>query len=627
MIKIYSVILIVATMMMSAIGLKAQTWSSVKSQPGVYYYGEGWGDTPDEADRQALQNLMSQIKMNISVSTKQLSRVEQEGNLVADNNLFEQTFNSYGQATLENTYRIDLEQAPNCHVARYIKRADVQKLWEGRRLKIHEMVDAADTALEKGKVDVALRNYYWALCLLQSMQQSGSESYNGHTLMPWLRERIDDVLSDIKVSATERTGDVMELMFTYQGKRVPSLDFTFNDCGFWSNLCSVRDGIGAVEIMPDNTADRIDLQIETAYKNQTQHDPELQSVVNAAEEIKFRKAALQVKVIGEGESAASSLQRSETAQTRQSTGTAASGAESFTTVDKAIFKRPAETDGSQLKPIMAKIEQAVKSKDTESVRPFFTDEAFGIFKRLVRYGNAKVVGGNTLSFMPFGENTWARGMQLSFSFRNGVRKNFTENVVFTFNDENKVQNVGFGLDKTSDDDIMGRSVFPEECRKILVDFIENYQTAFALKRIDFIEKIFDDDALIIVGKVLRSAGNSRLNDGIRIASGERYAYNRMTKQQYIENLKRCFNSNEYVNLRFNKVAVRKAPAGGEIYGIQLEQDYYSSNYSDHGYLFLEVNLNNRNEPLILVRTWQPNPDPDFGIYDVDSFTIREFDSL
>ncbi len=596
-----------------AIGAKGQSWEMVASQPETYYFGEGWGDSPEEADRNALQALLSQIKLNISVSTTQSDQYARTGNIVADNTYFESTFNSFGQASLENTMKIDLGRSPKFHIGRYIKRADVEKLWEGRRQKIHEMVNYALEAEEKGKVDVALRNYYWALALLQTMQRSGSEQYMGHTLMPWLREKIDNILSDISVSQLERKIDDVELMFTFRGKPVTSLDFRFNDGGFISALSSVKDGYGMLELNPGDNPTFYNLIIEYDYKNQTRHDPELQSVLAVLDPIPFPKSAIKVRAVD-------AVERNK--RIGDITGGAASN--SFTDISPELFSRPAETEvGGDFSKNIDAVIAAIRSKRVADVRELFDPETFANFTRLVRYGNAKIIGEPEITYMPFDDNTWARGLRLSLSFNNGVRKNFTEPVVFTLDSTGKIVNIGLGLGQTAEDDIMGRSAYPENIRKIIVDFIQNYQTAFALKRVDYIEKIFDDNALIIVGKVLRESTNCALNDNIRLTSGKRYQYKRQSKKDYISNLKRCFNSNEYVNLRFNRVQVRKARSGGEIYGIQLEQDYYSSNYSDHGYLFLEVNLNNPAEPLILVRTWQPEPDPDFGIYDIENFRIDE----
>ena len=78
-------------------------------------------------------------------------------------------------------------------------------------------------------------------------------------------------------------------------------------------------------------------------------------------------------------------------------------------------------------------------------------------------------------------------------------------------------------------------------------------------------------------------------------------------------LKQVFTSNEFINLKFASNNILKFGAVGEIYGIQIKQDYFSTNYADTGYLFLMVDLNDPNKPIIHVRTWQQDRDPAFGI--------------
>ena len=89
--------------------------------------------------------------------------------------------------------------------------------------------------------------------------------------------------------------------------------------------------------------------------------------------------------------------------------------------------------------------------------------------------------------------------------------------------------------------------------------------------------------------------------------------------QYLRNLERCFDSNEYINIRFANNDIVKAGVGGEVYGIQIKQDYYSTNYGDTGYLFLMVDLNDPKKPIIKVRSWQPERDPNFGLVDLSHF--------
>ena len=136
------------------------------------------------------------------------------------------------------------------------------------------------------------------------------------------------------------------------------------------------------------------------------------------------------------------------------------------------------------------------------------------------------------------------------------------------------------------------------------------KTAFALKRLDYLESIFSDDALIITGRVVRRANVENRIQG----SAEYVEYNRQTKAEYINNLRYSFGSKEYINIRFSNMEILKMGKGDSIYSIQIKQDYYSSNYGDTGYLFLLVDASDYKRPVIHVRTWQPKPDPEFGIF-------------
>ena len=73
-----------------------------------------------------------------------------------------------------------------------------------------------------------------------------------------------------------------------------------------------------------------------------------------------------------------------------------------------------------------------------------------------------------------------------------------------------------------------------------------------------------------------------------------------------------------VIVRFANNDVVKAKDEEE-YGIQIKQDYYSTTYGDQGYLYIQVNLDDRKQPIIKVRTWQPEPDPEIGLFDMGNW--------
>lgn len=103
-----------------------------------------------------------------------------------------------------------------------------------------------------------------------------------------------------------------------------------------------------------------------------------------------------------------------------------------------------------------------------------------------------------------------------------------------------------------------------------------------------------------------------MTDG-RYLQNEFVKLTRYSKEEFIKHLRSSFKSKSYINLHFSNCEVIQLKKGVERYGIQVKQDYYSSNYGDTGYLYLLVDLEDPKNPIIHVRTWQENPDPNFGV--------------
>ena len=186
-----------------------------------------------------------------------------------------------------------------------------------------------------------------------------------------------------------------------------------------------------------------------------------------------------------------------------------------------------------------------------------------------------------------------------------------EDVVFTFNSDKKISNVAFGLGKVAESDILEPLCTRMERRNPRIDHgvSENYKTAYCLKRLDYIRDIFADDAVIIVGNIVkRNLAKVPEDRAISLEGQDIIKYNRYDKETYLANLARTFKLNEFINLRFtnNDVQWLEKYEDAEIYGIQIGQEYTSSRYADKGYLFLLVDMTDHNAPQIKVRTWQPN---------------------
>jgi hypothetical protein len=154
--------------------------------------------------------------------------------------------------------------------------------------------------------------------------------------------------------------------------------------------------------------------------------------------------------------------------------------------------------------------------------------------------------------------------------------------------------------------VTGNSVTELRRREIILDLVERFRTAYNIKDIDFINKIFSNEALIIVGKVFHEYHQtSDKASVINTLSNEKVKYYNMSKGEYLTNLSKAFKSNEYVKVEFDSIEVVQSLQYKDIYGVTLWQSWNSANYHDKGWLFLMVDFRNPDSPIINVRTWQP----------------------
>jgi hypothetical protein len=601
---------------LSAFCSNAQNWEAIKVD-SRYLYGEGVGTTVAEADQQALRDLISKIAVNVTSKMDYKGESSTVNGKNEENLQFSETLQTYSQATLTNTERYIISNEPDAKVGRWIKRSEIERIFEDRKNKVIDLVETGLRAEDKGKADDALRNFYWGLMLLKSLQSPNSVTYtdaNGteHVLSNWIKELMDGVFDDLKISVASRNEDDVQLLITYRGRAVNSVDYTYYDGMDWSNIYSAKDGHGVLELASGNVSTTFQIKYEYEYRSEAIIDKELESVLNVMKSTPMRKAYVTVSMDDAQPAKASSKHA---AMATASTAT-------FTSTADRFIQKPSlmGSEAGKYSSALKLVTDAIKSKQYSSVRSQFTEEGWGMFEKLIKYGQAKLVDSPDLRFYKSGDYIFSRGQNMSFSFATGTKKSFVEDVVFTFTPDAQICNIAFGLGRTAEDDILNKGVWPEKARFALMCFLENYKTAYALKRTDYIESVFDDNAVIITATVLKRA-DANLNDSnIRqYGNNEAIIYNRQTKDEYLVNLKKCFKRNEFVNLRFSNNDVMKMGIGGELYAIQIQQDYYSSTYGDKGYLFLMVDINNPEKPLIKVRTWQPEKDPDFGLYGPGDF--------
>lgn len=575
-----------------ALTVMAQGVDGIKRNSS-YLYGEGGGVTLQAAKEAALADLIQKISVTVhSDFTSKERELNQDGNVTSDAE-YQSIIRSYSTATLTNVKTIVLKPEPDASVFLYIAKSEIDRIFESRVAKAKEFVGNANEALKNGQIDDALRYYYWSYCLVKSLRYPNEAKIfvdgQERSLLAWLPTRIDDVMGKVKVQSRRTADNTYEITATYDGRPVRSMDYTYFDGVDNSPVYSILDGKGLVELRPGMAMDAVQLKLEYEFRGLSRNDSEVEAVVGAMKPAVYRRAYHRVALDG-----------------------AASPAESTSTDVNGSMRSPlALTDmGTLGTAVMKPVMQALRSGSIEQCRKKFTAEGWEEFSKLMGYGKVTLMDDIHLDYFADGDCVVCRGLPVSCRFNRG--RVFNEKLSFYIDSNSKqITHVAMGLGREAMNDVvLGHLDWSEKSRTRIVGFLEDYRTAYATKNLEYLDKVFDDNAVIVLGKRLQVA--PQLNkEGYM--NNHRVQFTQLTKREFLRNLRRQFQSKDYINLHFSQNRIYQLQKGVERYGIEIKQDYYSSNYGDTGYLTLIFDLTNPDQPVIHVRTWQEQPDPNFGV--------------
>ena len=374
----------------------AQSWDEVRDNK-EYISATGTGATVQEADRNALTYLISQISSYVSSDTRFGFREENKNQNIDHKSYVESHMRTYSQATLTNTERLIIKNEPDAVVGRYIKKAELKRIFANRQRKAIDMVHTALRAEDAGKADDALRNYYWALALVRSLQypeEAFFEDDEGqkHMLTTWIPEQMNRVFDELKVSVVSRKGDDVDLSIAYKGRPVASVDYTYFDGRDWSAINSAKDGTGVLELAKGNQSTKYQLKFEYEYQSEAHIDKEVETVLKVLGSQAMRKSYTTVD--------ASDIK-----------GEAFASRESFSQTDASVRKAPTMTaaQGNEYAQAMTAIIKAIDSRQTAGAERYFTSEGLEMFRRLVfSYGTPRIMG--TPECRRRGDGTWRQGV-------------------------------------------------------------------------------------------------------------------------------------------------------------------------------------------------------------------------
>lgn len=196
-------------------------------------------------------------------------------------------------------------------------------------------------------------------------------------------------------------------------------------------------------------------------------------------------------------------------------------------------------------------------------------------------------------------------------------------IVFTFDDHLLVSDVHFAIENHYYERIIddGRKLEDFSNRQKILHFIEIFRTAYNKKDIAFLKRVYSDDALIIVGRVLKV--DPEHSDMLQqsLLTKDQIRFVKFSKTQYLSNLEKVFQFNDFVKVDFEDIEIMRHDSIQDIYGVTLKQKWQSSSYSDEGYLFLMIDFMDPDRPFIHVRTWQSEKFPDGSVISLYDFNI------
>lgn len=579
----------------------AQSIDEIKKNSN-YIWGEGNGTTMSDAEGEALRQMSVQISVSVYNSS-----YDEESN---DNSVQKAVLQSVSSAKFTNVQMRVLEEEPNAKVFCFMSRSEVKKMFEKRANHIVNMVDAGKTAESRMMIDEALRNYYWALVLAKTTPEPVEIEFNDKkgeatSLLPI---KIKSVLAMINASVDEiQDGKNLILGFTYNGKPVSSLNFKYNDGQSIVGPIVARDGIGEASMASIPADGKLHLTYELRFRNEVDPtDSDIAGAFNAGILPNINSSvAIAIKNNSKKKAAAPVLASAEILAAQP-------------TNDKhSIAMQNADNTDDLQKAVLA-VEAAISSNNPKSAFNYFTPEGYTLFANLMaKNGKVTLVGkAQSHNFIIADGYIIGRATNIKRQFRNG--KAFMEKLVYRFNPESrKIESVAFALTQRAENDIMNAAAsWPEVSRWAILNFMEDYQTAFALKRTDYINSIFSDDALIITGTILKKLNNAERafdrSKSLDLGGPKDIAYSQLSKTEYIDRLRKIFNTREYVHLQFEDNVTRMIdlPAinginKGAAFGIEIKQRYESTGYSDDGYLTMVFDTRGK-LPIIHVRLWQPD---------------------
>lgn len=596
----------------------AQAMERIKNSPkDKYHWGMADSDSEEGARSAAMENLLMGLRTTVSLDRSEKERLNSDGYKFDQ----ESELRAQSIATLENLSTIIFQDGKGWHCMFYILTDDLKKAEGRRRQHISDIIKLGIEQEEKLNIAGALKYYTWGLSMLNVYNDKISMLLEGREQdpRPWLGQHIPMIMDNIEIAIDDDNINYDELDYdhytvnlnlSYAGKPVSALDISYFNGEREIKPVHAKNGRAALHF-PD-LSDFKELSVSIIYDYPEEgklYDRELGAVYNSGYGIKFESQSHQTIPINVNKNITKVFTKNDTNSEKRSYTSSP-----IIKADRKVIDRPV-VENESLVSKMALVEKALRKRDYQSVKQLFTDEGWKIFDLMVNSAQIRV-DKSINDYTVESSQLFTIGKGIPVSVKNG-RHSSNETIVFRFDKENGlIKSVAYALTAKAENDIFRQAQWNLESRYSLLTFMEDYQTAFSLKRLDYIKSIFSDDAVIITGKFSDQKKGKRFYDVKSfLPDNLNVEYTRYDKDEYMKRLEKDFfdktasTYRKYIQLVFEDAVISKVATGGfvdnDVMWIEIKQHYISDKYTDRGYLALQINLKPSGSQ-IHVRTWTPH---------------------
>jgi len=600
------------TLLLFSIPIYAQTsgfkaFSLEIKNSGEYYWGEASSDeSMAVAESDALGQLLSQIAVNVSSEfTHNISG--------SDNNLNESVskiLKTYSTASLSNVDSKKDFSGGQSFIIRYIKKDVVAKIFEKRKELAYELFQNAIDFEGNANHGDALKYYYYSAILMNSIPEQNIK-FESTNLKSEVPKRINSILHNIKfnlVASNKKSENETVVTYAINVNNRPSVNLQFS---FWdgNNFIDVegKDGVANIDLLGGSVNfDKLDVRVKYAYYSNRGEIKEVSELWDLVDRPKFN-SDLQVKI------------KNSTVVMAEPNPKQVLVEESNSNYSKEVIKSSRFTlnlNNKDTCKIVNKIgEEAItylellERGDRNKLREFLADDQYLIKKTddLLKFNKVKILD----DVLSADLNKTTSGYEIRkirvINNYKSINKQTTEYLILDFDETGKIYDVNFGIIENLYDDFVNQAMYGDDWgnRQTIIKFMEKYRTAYLARDMEVLDKIFAEDALIIVGRLLKTKKSDDAVSYVKLNNAQpNFEQIKYTKSEFLKRQKRIFDGREDIFLDFSKFAMHRKNDTTGIYGVSLRQGFESTGYSDEGYLFLLIDFNKEN-PQIYVRSWQP----------------------